>query len=262
MRESGGNRQLERARPHNRPEPARPLRPTRLARVPGARRPPDTTSRSSAPRGPETPTTRSSTGWRSTSTAPTRAGQEKWGISSSTSTRSVRRLGSSPRCGAARGSTRCRHAIRLTSSGRSVWRSGSSDGSRFVFDHHDLCPELYESRFPDGSRAAYWGLRALELCTFTTARHVISTNESYRSKALERGSKKPEDVTVVRTGPDSDRLRARDRRALVAPGSAVPRGLHRCDGTPGRRRRRRPCGRRDRPRARAHRYRVHRDRQR
>lgn len=80
--------------------------------------------------------------------------------------------------------------------------------SRFVFDHHDLCPELYESRFPDGPRAAYWGLRMLELCTFTTARHVISTNESYRDKALERGSKRPQDVTVVRTGPDADRLRA------------------------------------------------------
>jgi glycosyltransferase involved in cell wall biosynthesis len=90
--------------------------------------------------------------------------------------------------------------------------------SPFVFDHHDLCPELYESRFPDGSRAAYWGLRALELCTFTTARHVISTNESYRSKALERGSKKPEDVTVVRTGPDSDRLRARDAEPSLRRG--------------------------------------------
>jgi glycosyltransferase involved in cell wall biosynthesis len=92
------------------------------------------------------------------------------------------------------------------------------DRTKFVFDHHDLCPELYESRFPDGSRAAYWGLRALELCTFTTARHVISTNESYRSKALERGSKKPQDVTVVRTGPDSDRLRARDAEPSLRRG--------------------------------------------
>jgi glycosyltransferase involved in cell wall biosynthesis len=79
-----------------------------------------------------------------------------------------------------------------------------------VFDHHDLCPELFESRFPDGPRAAYWGLRAMERCTFATARHVVSTNESYRAKALERGHKRPEDVTVVRTGPDADRMRARD----------------------------------------------------
>jgi glycosyltransferase involved in cell wall biosynthesis len=46
--------------------------------------------------------------------------------------------------------------------------------------------------------------------TFATARQVVSTNESYRSKALERGHKRPEDVTVVRTGPDADKLRAGD----------------------------------------------------
>jgi glycosyltransferase involved in cell wall biosynthesis len=90
--------------------------------------------------------------------------------------------------------------------------------SRFVFDHHDLCPELYESRFPDGSRVPYWGLRALERCTFATARHVVSTNESYREKALGRGRKRPEDVTVVRTGPDADRLRARDAEPTLRRG--------------------------------------------
>ncbi len=90
--------------------------------------------------------------------------------------------------------------------------------SRFVFDHHDLCPELFESRFPDGPRAAYWGLRAMERCTFATASHVVSTNESYRAKALERGHKRPEDVTVVRTGPDADRLRAGDPEVSLRRG--------------------------------------------
>jgi glycosyltransferase involved in cell wall biosynthesis len=90
--------------------------------------------------------------------------------------------------------------------------------SKFVFDHHDLCPELFESRFPDGPRAAYWALRAMERCTFATARHVVSTNESYRAKALERGHKRPEDVTVVRTGPDADRLRARDQELSLRRG--------------------------------------------
>jgi glycosyltransferase involved in cell wall biosynthesis len=87
---------------------------------------------------------------------------------------------------------------------------GALGRSRFVFDHHDLCPELFESRFPDGPRAVYWGLRAMERLTFASADHVVSTNESYRAKALERGRKRPEDVTVVRTGPDAGRLRARD----------------------------------------------------
>ena len=81
------------------------------------------------------------------------------------------------------------------------------DRTKFVFDHHDLCPELFESRFPDGPRLPYKGLRALERRTHRTADHVISTNDSYRQIAISRSGKRPADVTVVRTGPDPDRLR-------------------------------------------------------
>ncbi|WP_261819932.1 glycosyltransferase family 4 protein [Nocardioides sp. OK12] len=98
------------------------------------------------------------------------------------------------------------------------------DGTRFLFDHHDLCPELYESRFPEGSRLAHRGLLALERATFRTADRVVSTNTSYAAVAVERGGKAPEHVRVVRTGPDLERLRAvepdpalrRGRRHLVA----------------------------------------------
>jgi len=97
-------------------------------------------------------------------------------------------------------------------------------GRPYVFDHHDLCPELYESRFPTGGRAQYWGLRALEWCTFHTANRVTSTNASYREVALRRGGKRPDEVTIVRTGPDAGRLHRidadpllrRERRFLVA----------------------------------------------
>jgi glycosyltransferase involved in cell wall biosynthesis len=81
------------------------------------------------------------------------------------------------------------------------------DRTRFVFDHHDLCPELFESRFPDGPKLPYRGLRALERRTHRTADHVISTNDSYREIAIRRSGKSPADVTVVRTGPDPDFLR-------------------------------------------------------
>ena len=81
------------------------------------------------------------------------------------------------------------------------------DRSRFVFDHHDLCPELYESRFPGGPKLPYKGLLALERRTHRTAHHVIATNESYRNVALTRGGKPISDVTVVRSGPDPQRLR-------------------------------------------------------
>jgi len=98
------------------------------------------------------------------------------------------------------------------------------DGTKFVFDHHDLCPELYESRFPDGSRLPYRGLRALERRTHRTADHVISTNDSYRKIAIGRSGKAPKEVTVVRTGPDPERLKRgpadpelrRGRRFLAA----------------------------------------------
>jgi len=81
-------------------------------------------------------------------------------------------------------------------------------GARFVFDQHDLCPEVYESRFEEPSRPILRALRLLERLTYLTADEVISTNESYREVALRRGHKAPEHVTVVRTGPDTSVLEA------------------------------------------------------
>ena len=75
-------------------------------------------------------------------------------------------------------------------------------GARFVFDHHDLSPETYLSRFPRARRSlVYRALRLLERCTFATADVVISTNESYRQVAIERGGMAPDKVFVVRNGP-------------------------------------------------------------
>ena len=86
------------------------------------------------------------------------------------------------------------------------------DSTRFIFDHHDLCPELYQSRFPAGPSLPHRMLLALERRTFRTADHVISTNDSYRSVAMMRGGKLAPDVTVVRTGPDPQRLQRREAR--------------------------------------------------
>ncbi len=71
----------------------------------------------------------------------------------------------------------------------------------FLFDHHDLTPELYESKF--GKRDIFYHvMRLAERLTFFFADTVISTNESYREVALTRGRKKPEHVHVVRSGPN------------------------------------------------------------
>jgi len=81
------------------------------------------------------------------------------------------------------------------------------EGTKFVFDHHDLCPELFESRFLDRRGLPYRGLRYLERRTHRSADHVISTNASYREIAISRSGKAPTDVTIVRSGPDPERLK-------------------------------------------------------
>jgi glycosyltransferase involved in cell wall biosynthesis len=90
-------------------------------------------------------------------------------------------------------------------------------GKKFVFDHHDINPELYEAKF--GKQG--WGRRllvALERMSFKTADMVISTNESYRRIAIERGGKDPAEVFVVRSGPDLTRMRR------TAPNAALKNG--------------------------------------
>jgi glycosyltransferase involved in cell wall biosynthesis len=74
-------------------------------------------------------------------------------------------------------------------------------GAAAIFDHHDLSPELFESKFARRG-AAHRGLLAAERAGFALADVVISTNESFRSIAIERGKKHPSDVFVVRNGPD------------------------------------------------------------
>ncbi|MEU0462473.1 glycosyltransferase family 4 protein [Amycolatopsis sp. NPDC006131] len=80
-------------------------------------------------------------------------------------------------------------------------------GAKFVFDQHDLVPELYLSRFDRGKDLLYRGVCALERATYRAADVVIATNESYRDVALTRGGKRPEDVFVVRSAPVVDRFR-------------------------------------------------------
>ncbi len=82
---------------------------------------------------------------------------------------------------------------------------------RFIFDHHDLNPELFLSRFGApkslAQRLEYAGLAWLERRSFRTADRITSTNESYREVALRRGRRRPGHVTVVRSGPDTKQMR-------------------------------------------------------
>lgn len=92
-------------------------------------------------------------------------------------------------------------------------------GKRFLFDQHDLCPEVFLSRFSEKRGGFLHGaLLWLERCTYRTADLVVSTNASYREVAMGRGHMKPENVVIVRSGPE------RGRFAGVAPDPARRRG--------------------------------------
>jgi len=79
-------------------------------------------------------------------------------------------------------------------------------GKRFLFDHHDINPELFEAKFRHRG-LLYRLVRLSERLTFLTADISIATNESYRKIAIERGRMHPEKVYVVRSGPSLERLK-------------------------------------------------------
>jgi glycosyltransferase involved in cell wall biosynthesis len=94
-------------------------------------------------------------------------------------------------------------------------------GKKFVFDHHDLCPELYRSRYKT-QEGFYTGLlRLFEWCSLKLADIAIATNESYKKVQTERAHKNPRDIFVVRNGPNEMRM------TPVAPNVRL-RGMNKC----------------------------------
>jgi glycosyltransferase involved in cell wall biosynthesis len=88
---------------------------------------------------------------------------------------------------------------------------------KFLFDHHDINPELYEAKF--GRRDFFYRLMLLcERLTFKTADISIATNESYKQIAIDRGGMHPDKVTVVRSGPKLSRLK------IIEPVLALKKG--------------------------------------
>jgi glycosyltransferase involved in cell wall biosynthesis len=83
-------------------------------------------------------------------------------------------------------------------------------GKRFLFDHHDLSPEMYAAKFGRDFGLMYRGLLLLERLTFRSADVVITTNESHKRIAQTRGGLAPKDVFVIRSGPDLARFRVFD----------------------------------------------------
>jgi glycosyltransferase involved in cell wall biosynthesis len=79
-------------------------------------------------------------------------------------------------------------------------------GKKFVFDHHDINPELYVAKF-NRKDFFYKLMLHFERRTFRWADISIATNNSYKQIAINRGKMQPEKVFVVRSGPSLERLK-------------------------------------------------------
>ncbi len=104
-------------------------------------------------------------------------------------------------------------------------------GKKFVFDQHDLCPELYRSRYRAAEGVYTLFLRMFEWCSLKLADVTIATNESYKQIQIERANKNPASVFVVRNGPNqmrmtpaapSARLKGMNKSVLCYVGSLNP----------------------------------------
>ncbi len=90
-------------------------------------------------------------------------------------------------------------------------------GVKYVFDHHDINPELYIAKF-NRKNLFYRFMIWFERMTFRVANYSIATNESYKEIAIRRGKMKPEHVQVVRSGPSLERLK------LLEPDDSFKKG--------------------------------------
>jgi glycosyltransferase involved in cell wall biosynthesis len=90
-------------------------------------------------------------------------------------------------------------------------------GKRFVYDHHDLAPELYKVRFDQkGNELVYHVLIWFEKLSCRCANLVIATNESYKSVEMDRGNLPEDRIMIVRNGPDLDYLRSLEFHAFTS----------------------------------------------
>ena len=80
-------------------------------------------------------------------------------------------------------------------------------GKRYIFDQHDITPELFDAKF-GRPRLIRRCLLLMERLSFRIADAVLVTNESCRALAERRGRIEPNRVFIVRNGPDLGRVRS------------------------------------------------------
>jgi glycosyltransferase involved in cell wall biosynthesis len=90
-------------------------------------------------------------------------------------------------------------------------------GVKYIFDQHDANPELYHSKY-ERKDFLYKVLLSLEGLTYRASDVVIATNESYKELAVSRGKLNPNDVFVVRNGPDLERFKLAPAQSALKHG--------------------------------------------
>lgn len=91
-------------------------------------------------------------------------------------------------------------------------------GVDYVFDHHDICPELYEAKFGKTSGPLYKSQLWLERHTYDHCTFAFVTNESYKEIAIRRGGMSPDNVHVLRSGPRLERLKIQSPKPEIKRG--------------------------------------------
>lgn len=91
-------------------------------------------------------------------------------------------------------------------------------GVDYVFDHHDICPELYEAKFGKTSGPLYKSQLWLERHTYDHCTFAFVTNESYKEIAIKRGGMSPDKVHVLRSGPRLERLKIQSPKPEIKRG--------------------------------------------
>src|SRR5205085_10430145 len=79
-------------------------------------------------------------------------------------------------------------------------------GKKYVFDQHDLAPEMFKVKFRDRMKWLYRLQLLLEACSYRTAHVVITSNASQKKKAIERGHCRSDKVFIVRNGPNLQQM--------------------------------------------------------
>jgi len=90
-------------------------------------------------------------------------------------------------------------------------------GVKYVFDHHDICPELFYAKF--GNKGLLYKSQIfLEKETYKNCEYAFVTNESYKKIAIERGKMDPNKVFVLRSGPRLERLKIQEAKLEIKKG--------------------------------------------